>query len=326
MEKQTILSDVSYSPLVNIDENDSSIDNILEAFYLGEFEFSDGDSKYILNVLENAETIDFGRLEEFVFYLISKDYNFNGVSDNIMKIVNKMMKELIKDQTLFHDACIYGYLNIVKYTVKRDSIIDFDLAFIYAACNGHLDILEYLVSVESPERKTNIHEANESAFLYALRGNHIHVTTYMIKLEPTHGGINIHVDNEYIFMTLASTGSLVSLKYLISLESTHGKINIHADNEYAFRAAAEFGHIHILRYLIRLESTHGIININVEDDYSFRMAAKNGHIYVLKYLILLEQSHDEINIHTDNDYAFKHSIKNKHVYEYLNELKALRNK
>ena len=117
--------------------------------------------------------------------------------------------------------------------------------------------------------KINIHTNNEEAFRYAARNGHLNILKYLISLHNTsssglpsfmirntHKKINIHAKDEWAFRWAAICNHLNILKFLISLHNTYGKINIHTYDDWAFRWAAFNGHLNILKYLISLQKTH----------------------------------------------------------------------
>lgn len=56
--------------------------------------------------------------------------------------------------------------------------------------NGHLEIIEYLMSLSS---KPNIHALNECGFRSACRNGHLEIVKYLLNLEDKP---NIHIEDE----------------------------------------------------------------------------------------------------------------------------------
>jgi len=143
--------------------------------------------------------------------------------------------------------------------------------FLEACIIGDLDILKSLDYSE-----IDIHDEVEEAFRWTCCNGHLDVVKYLISLEPDHGRINIHANDEYAFRWACENGQLNVVKFLLSLEPDHGCINIHANDEFAFRFACQNGHLNVVKFLLTMEPDHGRIDIHVYDDHIFRYS--NFHI------------------------------------------------
>ena len=190
-------------------------------------------------------------------------------------------------------------------------------AFRHACFGGHLDVVKYLISLESDHGQINIHAGDEDAFCNAIWyvGKQPDITMLLLSLEPTHGSINIHVCKEWLFRYVCGRGSMDGIKFLLRLEETHGHIDIHACDEGAFQLACKNGHIDIVKFLLSLEPERGYINIHADSEFAFCFACYNGHLDIVKSLLTLEPSHGLINSHVDNDFAFRNS--NFHIKHIL---------
>ena len=175
--------------------------------------------------------------------------------------------------------CINNYLESLK---KHKGIFEFDTAFQYAAINGHLSVLKYLVELSN--------ERNEK--------------------------LNIHSDDDCAFLCAAENGHLSVLKYIVELsDERNEKLNIYYDR--VFQYVAYYGHLSVLKYLVKLsDERNEKIDIYSNDEYAFRHAAENGHLSVLKYIVeLSNEQNEKLDIHSDDEYAFKKST--KEIIDYL---------
>lgn len=74
-------------------------------------------------------------------------------------------------------AAQYGHLDVVKYLISVDSPITHN-TITYAAINGHLDIIKYLTSINAPIISLAIN--------YAIREEQLEVIKYLIEIDaPT---------------------------------------------------------------------------------------------------------------------------------------------
>jgi hypothetical protein len=153
--------------------------------------------------------------------------------------------------------------------------------------------------------KIDIHAYDEWAFRYTCINSHLNIIQFLLTLEPKYGRINIHVKDEDAFRRACENGHLDIVQFLLTLESEYGRINIHAEGGYAFRYACENGHLDVVKYLLSLEPDHGRINIHACDEWAFRWACDSWRLNVVKFLLSLESDHGRIDIHCRSDSAFR---------------------
>lgn len=311
----------------------------LEQFYSGEFNFDNPKS-----LLVSLDKLDSCRLNEFVFYLITKDYKFEGVTDNIQSVVKQEMTSVLrKDIT-------GGYLEFVKYYIEREGFTRSKTEFFTAACeNGHLHIAEYLISTDTELYEIDIHVDNFSLFIKAASNNQVHILKFLISLEHKYGKIYVTWIWNDIFYHLAGNGYLNVIEYLLSLEdykfseyfsptqallaSTYeGHLNIIifilGNNRFnifipqiiqVFEIAAKKDHLHILEYFISLDPMYGKIDVRGIIESVFISTAQSGHLRILKYLISLEIIPGVIKFHKNNEALIKSitAVRYLHILEYL---------
>lgn len=272
--------------------------DLLRRFYSGEFVFNNEDARHILESLHRMIS---GRLREFIFYLISVDYDFEELNHHILKIVEEEKVKYLKErwQNMFYKSINYGYLDLATYLIKVNNIdihADGEHAFAIAVNNGDLSTVRYLISLESRHRQINIHVGDEYVFRKAVEKRYLPIVKYLISLKSSHGKINIHAINEWAFRSAIDNYDLNTAKYLISLESEYGPINIHVGDEMIFRNAIRNNSLSTVEYLFSLEPTHGLINIHVDDEYAYRTALENKNLGIVNYLIGLRDTHGPINV------------------------------
>lgn len=209
---------------------------LLDRLYSGEFDFSTEESN---NILTSLHMLSSGRLNEFIFYLLINNHNFNNLNVDIMSVVNIEKEKFNKSigQFIIDKPIRYGYLNIVKYLIERDNINIHErneYIFRNAATYGYVDILKYLISLEPTHGKINIHAEVEQAIRNAIVYGKLDVIIYLLSLISTHGDFIIPTLGEYILMNAAIEGHSDVIKYLLSPAYTYDKIDIHFNDEYVF--------------------------------------------------------------------------------------------
>lgn len=162
----------------------------------------------------------------------------------------------------FSDACELGYIDTVQviwhfFQKHCDPIIInryLEFGFISACLNGHLNIVQYLV-----ELNTEIHSHNEEGFRMACWKGHLDIVQYLTQLYKT---------------------------------TKYNMIDIHAENEEGFRSACMHGHIYVVQYLAQLHkhTKYNIIDIHKKHKQSFKLACEHDHIDIVRYLLQLQIS------------------------------------
>jgi hypothetical protein len=134
-----------------------------------------------------------------------------------------------------------GHLDIVKYLVeawKADPMQAQDgLVHRTVAGNGHLAVLKYLIE----ECKADPRAEGDGALVYAARGGHLAVVKYLI--ENHHA--DPHVENDLPMRWAAGYGQLEMVKYLV--EERHADPT--ADKDDALFRAVDGGAMRVVAYL-----------------------------------------------------------------------------
>ncbi|XP_065682445.1 alpha-latrotoxin-Lhe1a-like [Hydra vulgaris] len=172
-------------------------------------------------------------------YLISLNYKVNKIA----------FIEAIKNEHL----CYWNKVDFVAAIGKKgtEDIID------YAATEGHLDVVKYLISLN--------YKVDQYAFINATKNGYLDILDYFhfeLNLRGPENLIDYAIKEEYLNV----------IKYLISL-------NYKVDND-TFIVAAKKGQLHILDYF------HFELNLRGPDDL-INFATLYGHLDVVKYLISL---------------------------------------
>lgn len=196
----------------------------------------------------------------------------------------------------FHETCKYGHIKVAKYLISLEST--------HGKINIHETNCKH--SDNPDDRESEFYhrmEFNKGAFYEALINNHIDILNYLFSLEDTHGKIKLK--NDY-FIKFCFQGNIEMIKYLLSLEETHGKIDIHAESESGLRQMCfHNSNLDHVKYLFSLEKTHGKFDIHVLNENIFLTLMNKNKIDVIKYLSSLEDTHGKINIHIKDDIVIK---------------------
>ncbi len=112
-----------------------------------------------------------------------------------------------------------------------------DYVFIYAALNGHIEIVKYLVE----DHDANVHLYGDLVLRIAASNGQLEVVKYLVE----DCDADVHARDDYALQTAASNGQLEVVKYLVE----DCDADVHARDDYALRWAADYGHLEIVKYL-----------------------------------------------------------------------------
>ena len=216
--------------------------------------------RFYLRVIHYLEKMK----ETFGFIYSDGDFNLQYV----------ILKGARNEKDLLNKTCTYGELSLVKFALARGAKIHSyggDIALGWAAENGHLHVVKYLVE----ECKADLSKDDEFALRWASGAGYLDVVKYLVE-----HGANIHEREDGALRQASQEGQLEVVKYLLTIGS-----NIHARDDDAVRMASINGHIEVVKYLVE----HGA-DIHALNNQALRRAKENGHIEIVKYLNEFEKN------------------------------------
>ncbi len=115
----------------------------------------------------------------------------------------------MKSDLLGH-AAARGHLDIVQYLVSMADIHAYDdCAVRWASAHGHLNVVQYLVSIGA-----NIHARRNGALQWASRNGHLEVVKYLVSI-----GADIHPKNDQSLLWASFGDHLNVVQYLQSIKN-----------------------------------------------------------------------------------------------------------
>lgn len=230
-----------------------------------------------------------------VIYYISilkEEFKFDYTEGNF-KEQYQLLKNNISMNKLLTEAASTGELSLVKFALKNRANLHFlqDAALLYAAGQGHLDIVKYLV-----EQGSNI---PPYSLIESAAGGHFEVVKYLIEKGSKPTGMAL--TRAILF------GHTEIVKYLIE-----NGAEIHSENDYAIRWAAKNGELELVKFLIEKGA-----NIHAENDYALLWAVEGGHFDIVQ--LLVEHGAD-IYAYNKKALNIAKGLKNKQIYDYLLKL------
>ena len=140
-------------------------------------------------------------------YIMNKKYNFKYKEGNF-KFQYALLKTSRNMYDLLFAACIEGEFSLVHFALRRGGNLDsINIALNLACVNGHLKIVNYLVSMG-----VNIHWRHEKFFRSACSNGHLQVAKSFVE-----NGCDIHAKNDYALKSATENGHLHIVEYLLTL-------------------------------------------------------------------------------------------------------------
>jgi hypothetical protein len=111
---------------------------------------------------------------------------------------------------------------------------DNDLALIYFAYHGHIEVVKFLV-----QNGADIHADNDYALRWSASNGYIDVVKFLVQ-----NGADIHASDDWALQWSAEHGHIDVVKFLVE-----NGADIHACDDYPLRWSTEYCHIEIIDYL-----------------------------------------------------------------------------
>lgn len=209
----------------------------------------------------------------------------------------------------YNYACVYGYLESaiwLKSVSKKATIMKQSL--ISVCCNGHLDILNYVIDNEDDIELTIEH------FINSVKSGNIELSKYILKINPVIYDdiiLSNSITYNHLFCLSCEYGSLEMCKFLLSI---FPNIYISYNSEYPFRIACLNNNKAIAKWLIEINPYIDILidPKNNDKNILYKICKKNRNTEYKKianWLISLDSTNDLFII------AFKTIIKNYGIDE-----------
>ena len=176
----------------------------------------------------------------------------------------KLYEEAVDDNLLssmLGFAAEFGYLKIVREIMKNskcDPTADDNYAIRNAVKIGHLDVVKYLMSLDS---KYGIDPAadDNDAILHAAEKGRLHVLKYLMEEVDSKYGIDPAAFDNSAIGCAASGGHLDFVKYLMEAVDSKYGIDPSAGDNWAIRGTSYKGHLNVVKYLASLDSNMALV-------------------------------------------------------------------
>jgi ankyrin repeat protein len=142
--------------------------------------------------------------------------------------------------------------------------VDYENALRWAAYNGNLEIVKFLV-----QNGANVNAEDDSALLFAAENGHLEVVEFLLE-----NGADVNAMEDQALRWAAYNGNLEVCQFLVKSGA-----NVHALEVQALCCAAENGHLEVVKFLVKNGP-----NVDAWKKYALSWAAENNHLEVVEYL------------------------------------------
>ena len=181
----------------------------------------------------------------------------------------------------------------------------------YAAINGHLDVIKYLLKFNELNEKDLYVTQFIKAFYAGCLGNKLNVVKWLINESKLNSDYRLNKGNLNLGILKAAesdTDSTEVLKYLIESDDVVnfiGRLHVTQDNDKITLAAINKEKIETIKYLLSENSFFKVNPVLSENDILLNAAANTGNVNVLK---LLEPFY--LDASQKDNYNIKNAINN----------------
>jgi len=190
-------------------------------------------------------------------------------------------------QVWFRYAAGNGHLEMVKYLVEKFELTAGDVrsrdnhALRCAAANGHIEMVQYLV--EKFELTAEDARANDNVVLrWAASNGHLEMVQYLVeqfKLTAEDARANDNV----VLREVAENGHIEMVQYLVETFELTAE-DARACVNYALRLSAAKGQLEMVKYLVE-QFKLTADDARADDNFVLRWAAEKGHLEMVQYLV-----------------------------------------
>ena len=130
---------------------------------------------------------------------------------------------------------------IVKYKMFDDFACDNNYAIRWASRKGHLDVVEFLASLDDVDASDD----NNYAIRWASMNGHLDVVKFLASLDD----VDVSTSNNFTIRWASGYGHLDVVEFLASLDG----VDASANDNHAIRWASEEGHLDVVEFLASLD-------------------------------------------------------------------------
>lgn len=191
----------------------------------------------------------------------------------------------------FHEAALYGRLDVLRYLVQRSEVKDNNLsyhvsrAFTMACTLGNMDIIRYvLTSPELPEH-ADIHYRDNEGLHNACANGHLEVVQYLLTSPELTKHADIRANEEYALRSASKNNHLPILSYLLTSPDLKQNADIHTLDDNILQEAVYHNRLKTVEFLLSSPDLKEHANIHAQNDAPYRYACEKNHTSIIHYLL-----------------------------------------
>ena len=192
-----------------------------------------------------------------------------------------------ENDTILHNACANGHLDIVKYLLEKQHVdinargFNERLPITYACLNGHLPIVKYLIEEQHVDKYIK-GKYGRTPLHWACEAGQFNLAKYLIENQNVDKYIRDDDNKTPLHSLCAFSDNTKLLHYLIN-EQHVDKETLGPNNNTPFLLACEFGNLPIVKTLIEYYHVN-IYAKNSDGQTAIQLAQRNSYQDVINYL------------------------------------------
>ena len=243
--RESFSIDFDFSYLNKIDSN--------QLLYLVSAFGSEGDYQQFITLSSLRPNVDFQNYHYQAIYIAFKYRNVKLIN-YFIKFMKIYEDDVDEDQfsVMLGFAAEFGYVNIVQDIMKNckcDPAFEDNSAILLSAQGGHLEVMKYLMSLDS-KYGINLAARNNCVIRYSAQEGHLHVVKYLMEKVDSKYGIDPAANDNIAIRLAAQDGHLPVVMYLMEeVDSKYG-MDPTANGNGAIQLAAHKGQLAVVKYLM----------------------------------------------------------------------------
>lgn len=212
----------------------------------------------------------------------------NATTEQIL-VLNELL-EIPPGEVLILAASL-GKLSVVTAMLEdpaRDLLLLLNTreyqAFVEAAINGQISVLNYFLSLDNQLNKKLIKNHKYEAYSWAARRGYLEIIKLLERTAPELC-LEMFQANNYQSYYYAAKNNHLPL--LIHFETTYPKQvqdMIRADNFCCYRLACSYGHLKIIEHIEKVAPNLCYEMVSAQDFEAYGFAAEHGHLHIMTHL------------------------------------------
>lgn len=161
--------------------------------------------------------------------------------------------------------------------------------FIEVCKEGDLRVIKSLLDINQ-KTCANMHHNQDEGFRLACANGHLPVVQYLLTSPELKKHADIHAKDDYGLRWACANGHLPVVQYLLTSPELSEYANIHVFRNSALLLTCTNGHFHIVKYLL----TFDVLVTSQNIEFGYQLAGIHNNFDIMNYLLAFSFYHKQI--------------------------------